>query len=301
MKKRNNLGIFIQVLKNKNCKKCGKDFLPKNSLQNLCSARCYWDSRKGLISKKRNGKNISCKFCKKQFYIPASRIDFKKYCSRKCGLDDNWGFKNKTKQCKICGNNFVINSQLKERYKTCSKECWKLNSYTISKIRSSIKIQKKCKICESNFIGLKFHIGTTKCKTCLFKEMSENRKGKKNPYYKDGHAIGRGKGIKSNIYTGKHFRACLKYRKDFLKKNEYLFCEVCNISNALRYEVHHLYYASRYPKHPELHNFKNLIMLCIQCHNNFHSGKYKGQFEQLEQARGLKKLFENHFKSSIIK
>jgi len=58
------------------------------------------------------------------------------------------------------------------------------------------------------------------------------------------------------------------------------------------YAAHHIYFASRYPKHPQLHNFKNLILVCDSCHALFHGGGLKDVFERLEEERGLKELFK---------
>jgi hypothetical protein len=118
--------------------------------------------------------------------------------------------------------------------------------------------------------------------------MGKSRTGKKNPAYSTGWAM-QGK----RKYTGIHLRACVKYRKHFVEKHGYIFCEICLLNSASvpKTEVHHIYYASLWPKHKNLHDFRNLIMLCIQCHNNFHSGKYKDHFARLQEERGLKELF----------
>ena len=120
--------------------------------------------------------------------------------------------------------------------------------------------------------------------------MKETRKGKGNPAYRNGTRING----KSNI-THEHLKACKDYRREFLKKNDYIFCEVCgaNSNATLKHEVHHIYFASRFPRHKELHNPKNLVMVCIECHNKFHAGNnlYKKEFEKLEKERDLKKLF----------
>jgi 5-methylcytosine-specific restriction endonuclease McrA len=68
-----------------------------------------------------------------------------------------------------------------------------------------------------------------------------------------------------------------------------------NSNGTPKFEVHHIYYASLYPKHPELHNPKNLVMLCIKCHNDMHSGKMRTEvFNKLEKKRGLKELFKTN-------
>ena len=86
-------------------------------------------------------------------------------------------------------------------------------------------------------------------------------------------------------------QACSKYRKFFLDKYGYIFCESCHISYAFKFEVHHLYHASLFPRHKHLHDNENLIMLCDRCHSDFHAGKRKEEFKKLEKNRGLKKLF----------
>jgi predicted HNH restriction endonuclease len=91
--------------------------------------------------------------------------------------------------------------------------------------------------------------------------------------------------------TAKHLQACSKYKKAYLDSHGYLSCEVCGRSNAFRYNVHHIIYASRAPRHPQLHNPRNLILVCDACHEGFHSGKLKDMYLELEKFRGLKELF----------
>lgn len=123
---------------------------------------------------------------------------------------------------------------------------------------------------------------------CRFKHMAERRQGRGNPAYRNGFAVA-GK----RTYTGIHLRACKKYREAFLEKHSYPFCEVCGVNEngTPRFEVHHIYFASLYPKHKELHNFKNLIHICIRCHNDFHGFKLPDVFKKIEAERGLKELF----------
>ena len=122
--------------------------------------------------------------------------------------------------------------------------------------------------------------------------MKKSRVGENNPSYKHGLRMSDKKKGKDYQNT-KHLRACSKYRKKFLSEKGYLFCESCGVNQngTPKFEVHHIYYASLYPRHKELHNEKNLILLCIQCHNDFHSSKRKDEFKILEKERGLKELF----------
>ncbi len=194
----------------------------------------------------------------------------------------------KTKRgiCKICGKYFIFRNPWNK--KTCSFACNRKNADSITKERNRKKVIKKCQKCGKEFEGLYRYTGLGKCGACLWKEMSEKRKGTGNPAYRNGSRI-KGKKI-----DGLHLRMCSKYRKEFLDKNGYLFCELCRVNQngTPRFEVHHIYYASLYPKHKELHNHKNMVLLCIQCHNNMHSGKMRsGAFNKLEKVRGLKELF----------
>jgi hypothetical protein len=182
----------------------------------------------------------------------------------------------KEKPCKECEKGFYPQTSIQ---KYCSIDCMR---------KGRAKQPSACKRCGNQFIP-KGHAPTKFCSpTCYGAHMSENRMGKKNPAYRNGFATKRG------LYTGKHLRACAKYRKDFMQRNERAFCEVCgcNETGILRFEVHHIYFASLYPKHPQLHNFRNLVHICIRCHNKFHSGdQYRWAFEKLESDRGLKELF----------
>lgn len=235
---------------------------------------------------------IKCKYCKKIFSIYNSGLKTRKYCSRKCGQDDNWGFKPRNKDCVICKEEFTIETQLQMQKKTCSSECHYELTKQISYKRSREKKIKKCKICGAEFEGRVRYLGLNKCKDCLYRELSKKRIGKNNPNYKDGHATKKKFGGRRSIYTARHFAACRKYRIAMIKKYGYVFCEICVISSAFFYEVHHIYFASQYPKHKQLHNFANLIMLCKQCHGDMHASKLKEKFLEIEKKRDLKNLFK---------
>jgi len=99
--------------------------------------------------------------------------------------------------------------------------------------------------------------------------------------YKDGKHCDR----------GRHTRECARYREEFREKNGYLFCELClvNINGTPRFETHHIVYASEAPKHEYLHDNRNLILLCTNCHRWLHTKK--SNRESIMKRRGLKKLF----------
>jgi len=240
----------------------------------------------------KNGKKIRCKNCNKEFYISESRFGTRKYCSRECAVQDNWGFKRKEKKCLECGKTFFIENQLQTGNKYCSKECSYLVALRRSKEQSE-KRKKQFKEINCDECGKKTKVNlynnSKYCSNeCRFKALSKNRQGKKNPAYRNGLAIA-GK----RNYTGKHLRACSKYKKNYLSKHDYLECELCRVNKngTLKFEVHHIYAASIKPQHKQLHNPKNLILLCVQCHNDMHMNKKKKEFNRIEKERGLKKLF----------
>ncbi len=90
-----------------------------------------------------------------------------------------------------------------------------------------------------------------------------------------------------------HLDACAAYHRAITDKYGYEYCEVCGINGngSMKFEVHHLYMASLYPRHPELHNPRNLVLACLDCHNDFHGKRNPEAFAELEESRGLKKLF----------
>ena len=75
----------------------------------------------------------------------------------------------------------------------------------------------------------------------------------------------------------------------------YPCCELCGRVNG-NLHVHHIIYRSEKPTHPELHNERNLILVCADgigytgCHEKLHADK--GKREKLVEKRELKKLFD---------
>jgi len=85
------------------------------------------------------------------------------------------------------------------------------------------------------------------------------------------------------------------YLLDFVDRYGYLYCERCGCNgsdpdNPLD-PPHHIIYRSEARKHKNLHNKKNLILLCRNCHNWFHAKKNRRTYLVIE--RGLQKLFPN--------
>lgn len=247
--------------------------------------------------REKNGKDLRCKICNKQFYISNSRLVIRKYCSFECARKDEFGFKPRNKICIICNTSFLISKQLRSQDKYCSDICRKIAFKEKQEKRYDFlrteKVIGKCKNCNINFEYNKLFKRIYCSIKCQSKILSKNRKGKKNPNYKAGLYLGYKKTSRQNSI---HMAACQKYRRHFLNKNSYLFCEICNVNSngTQQFQVHHIYFASKVPRHKNLHNFKNLIMVCLSCHHKFHAGKtYEKEFKKLEKDRKLKELFKN--------
>lgn len=198
------------------------------------------------------------------------------------------------RNCKICGKEFEIFGNLLMQKKTCSYECWRKNNYAISTARRREKTEKICKDCGEKFVAMKHHLGTGRCSKCIYNRYRKARVGKNNPNFRNGVYTHKNLQNRKNSRAYKHLNECRRYRKEFLENNGYLYCEVCGVSaNAtMRFEVHHIYFASLYPRHKNLHNNRNLVLVCIECHRAFHAGKqYEREFRRLEKERGLKELF----------
>lgn len=93
-----------------------------------------------ILDRKKKGKYVKCKICKKKFYVMENAFHRAKYCSRKCQ------FAGQTKQiklrCKLCKKQYSTTpSQKKWRGSSfCSLECMK--KYKLTKFYENKKSKK---------------------------------------------------------------------------------------------------------------------------------------------------------------
>jgi len=127
---------------------------------------------------------------------------------------------------------------------------------------------------------------------CFYQLARKTRVGKGNPNFRSGIWSKNGIYKRGSKAVGAHNRACVAYKKNFLKSNDYLRCEVCGVTSAFKFDAHHIRYASRHPGHQNLHNFRNMILVCRDCHLAFHGGRLKDVVERLEKERDLPGLFK---------
>jgi len=201
-----------------------------------------------------------------------------------CNVDMEMNCSNGTfvqvKYCKEC--KYKINQERCRVYREKNIEKIKQRKRELyySKGKKLICVQCGKEFYRASYINKKF------CsRKCFHEESKESRKGTNNPAYRNGTRV------KGRSVSWRHLDATRKYGRDFLEKNGYKYCENCGINQSLRFETHHIVFASEMPRHNELHNVKNLILVCIKCHNNFHSGKTHEKRIELVKARGLVELF----------
>lgn len=289
--------IIKKMDKDKKCKICNK-ILHRG--KTYCSYQCHAKAR----DKK---KKMLCKYCNKLIIVKNKDTNKKigNYCSRDCyfkhkrtddyklRIEEKEGicnvcnkkykkkpFDGRSKQCKEC--RYDIKKQKDIEYRKKYNERLKKQ-----KIKAYLTGQKyKCKYCKGIFERARY-LDMQYCSIkCFGLHQRIKRKSCGNPAYRNGFSY---KGNKN--YTNEHSNACRKYRNSFVNKYGYKFCEKCNTNQSLRFETHHIIFASEKPKHEELHNDRNLILLCIQCHNDLH--KIKKLRNNIVKNRKLEELFGN--------
>lgn len=191
----------------------------------------------------------------------------------------------KAKKCGYCLKSFTPTVGFQ---KYCNYECYnevqkeyKRKTYHANEQKTFTKV---CKVC-----GIKFEARLDRTRfcgrKCYFLEQKQSRKGKNNPAYRNGTRTN-GKSV-----SWVHLDTTRKYGKAFLEKYGYKFCENCGTNSSLRFETHHIIFASEKPRHENLHNQRNLILVCIKCHNDFHSGVTRDKRKDLVDKRNLVELF----------
>ena len=187
-------------------------------------------------------------------FIPKSKVS--KYCTKKCKdkvAQELRSKKPKTKTCSHCNCEFTPYTSLD---KFCSANC-------------RVENQKSKRSRRWN------------------PESTAKIVGQNNPAYRNGMYA------RETTKTAEGNRLFLRNRnelkQDIIDMYGYLFCEHCKTTNTSRFETHHIVYRSEKPNHKHLHDKRNLIVLCITCHNEYHKSKLMR--EHLVKERGLIDLF----------
>ena len=194
--------------------------------------------------------------------------------------------------CIICNIEFIQRSKV---HKCCSKKC---KAKYENQLKSKKPKEKKCKYCESvfspytslsKFCSANCRVENMKSKRSRRwnKESTEKRIGLNNPAFKSGmyarNTTKTDEGQKLYLRTRNEMRA------EMLLNYGYLFCERCKTNQTYQWEMHHVVFRSEKPLHEHLHNKRNLINLCMKCHNWYH--KEKSNRNELVEERKLYELF----------
>ena len=75
----------------------------------------------------------------------------------------------------------------------------------------------------------------------------------------------------------------------------FISCQYCNVSNAFQFHCHHIIFKSEKPKHEFINHPVNLIILCSNCHEDFHNDK--SIRNDIVEARRLDEIFGNDVKN----
>lgn len=252
-----------------------------------------------------------CKTCG-EFYKKYSSLD--KYCtSCKIKRTDTkypsiWPAK--VKICKICKKEFLPHHQLSNM---CSYECRKINKanrdkeYVKNNYEKIMSTRKKkyeisYNICKNAFNS--FHKTSKYCsRKCYFENEKWSRIWKWNPCYRNWKYTYSNKDIKKVNYNHNWYKQtefvknCKIIKQEILEKYWYVKCQHCNISNSLRRENHHLIFRSEAPRHKNIHNTRNILFVCIKCHNEFH--KNNSIRKQYVVDRKLWELFPEYVKKDF--
>ncbi len=81
--------------------------------------------------------------------------------------------------------------------------------------------------------------------------------------------------------------------KAHLQKRWYVTCGLCYCSGK-QYHLHHIIFRSEAPSNKDLHNVKNLIYLCNQCHHEIHA--YKKYYRAYWIVKRQLRLYFDHIK-----
>lgn len=199
----------------------------------------------------------------------------------------------RNRKCIVCGNEFYPTDW---RRKTCSDDCrYKL----VVNNHKSIK-KKKCFHCGNEFrpytsldkfcsANCRIRYAKSKRKRNWTEEQVKKRIGINNPAYRNGNYT---RQIKRTFAGNRLFaRNATEIEQQMISDKGYKYCQFCKTSITPRFERHHIVFRSEKPNHTNLHDKINILITCIQCHNNLH--KQKTLRNNIIKERKLNEIFGN--------
>lgn len=202
-----------------------------------------------------------CANCNKEFIVLGCDKKNKKYCSKKCELENRKSKKNIF--CQNCGEEIKFKNRIYDR-KYCD-ECYKRLRES-GKYGRYNKVETECGYCHKKIFVIKSRFIKYEyvyCnKECMAKHYAEIYTGKNSPTWKGG---------KSHHYIGNFY-----HQRKLARKRDNYRCALCGISeNEYNKEmsVHHIKSYRSFENKEEANKLDNLISLCENCHRFVHSNK----------------------------
>lgn len=137
-----------------------------------------------------------------------------------------------------------------------------------------MKTERNCKDCQITFKPTRF--AAFRCYDCTVKLKQQKVKEYYAKVSQPGAKVTRILGFKmKNLWhKEKEFlKACKELKEEMDRDFGYDICMICGTTRSMKWENHHIIYRSEAPFHENLHNKRNLIRICCDCHYNIHRSK----------------------------
>ena len=238
------------TFKRKNCKKCGKEYIPNYNSQKYCE-----ECRKR-----------TCEYCGKIFTIKKSKFT-QRFCSKHCRAlsisreiliicrkDRHRNRKNN--RCIVCGKEFEHWAGRNRKY--CSRDCW---------AKRNPPVLHHCLYCGKEFWCYKSTKRKYCSEICDDLHRRELLKGQNSHFWKGG---------KTKLNTLERNRAKYAAWRDKVFQRDNYICQDCGLQSGQGHKIflqaHHIKPFAQYPKLRYV--VSNGITLCKNCHLLRHSHKF---------------------------
>lgn len=196
--------------------------------------------------------------------------------------------------CKDCGKCFIKKAWNHNRcYKCIERHYYQKSKDRYEQRKLNPEHKKICVLCKKSFNAI-FNRTKYCGRKCYFEDQKKKRIGKGNPAYRNGEFTEKFDRNKYYWRSKEFIKNAKIIRENMIKESGYYYCQHCKVNQSARWETHHIIFRSEKPRHPHLHHLKNLIRVCINCHNLFHKYKNKMRDKYIKE-RELEDLFETNF------
>ncbi len=135
--------------------------------------------------------------------------------------------------------------------------------------------ERRCKDCQTVFKPTRF--AAFRCYDCTIilkkKKVAEYYKKVSDPDNKTTTRI-LGFKMKNLWFKEKEFaKVCKELKREMDEQYGHDFCVLCERTQSMQWQNHHIIYRSEAPFHKNLHHKKNIIRICCDCHTWIHRAK----------------------------